>query len=165
MTPLCYVASPDLDARYRAPGGWVRTGDLGRLDDDGTLWVLDRIKRVINRGGVKICPAEVERVLADHPDIADVHCVPVHDRDLGERMCACLAPRPGAVPPSPAALIDCLLERGVDRRGLPERFLTLPELPLGPTGKVSVAALTRLAAEAAVPVDAAGPARRPNARM
>ncbi|TDD79070.1 long-chain fatty acid--CoA ligase [Actinomadura darangshiensis] len=162
MTPLCYVEAPDLDARYRAPGGWVRTGDLGRLDGDGTLWVLDRLKRVVIRGGVGISPAEVERELIGHPDIADAHCVPVSDRDLGERMCACLAPRPGARPPSPAALISYLLERGVDRRGLPERFLMLPELPVGPTGKVNVSALTRIAAEAAVPADAGS--ARPNAR-
>ncbi|MEU8796397.1 class I adenylate-forming enzyme family protein [Spirillospora sp. NPDC048819] len=161
MTPLCYVAAPDLDARYRAPGGWVRTGDLGRLDGDGALWVLDRLKRIVIRGGVGISPAEVERALVAHPDIADVHCVPVSDRDLGERMCACLAARPGAATPSPAVLIAYLLERGLDKRGLPERFLTLPELPLGPTGKVNVSALTRIAAEAAVPADTAGPARRP----
>lgn len=151
MTPLCYVAAPELDARYRAPGGWVRTGDLGRLDEDGTLRVLDRLKRIVIRGGIGISPAEVERALIGHPDIADVHCVPVSDRDLGERMCACLAPRPGAAPPSPAAMIEYLLDRGLDRRGLPERFLMLPELPLGPTGKVNVSALTRIAAAAAVP--------------
>ncbi|TDC46671.1 long-chain fatty acid--CoA ligase [Actinomadura sp. KC345] len=156
MTPLCYVAAPDLDARYRAPGGWVRTGDLGRLDADGTLWVLDRLKRIVIRGGIGISPAEVERALLGHPGVADAHCVPVSDRDLGERMCACLAPRPGAPPPSPAELIAYLLERGLDRRGLPERFLMLPELPLGPTGKVDVSALTRAAAEAAVTADGAG---------
>jgi acyl-CoA synthetase (AMP-forming)/AMP-acid ligase II len=163
MTPLCYVAAPELDARYRAPGGWVRTGDLGRLDGDGALWVLDRLKRVVIRGGIGISPAEVERALIDHPDIADVHCVPVSDRDLGERMCACLAPRPGALPPTPAALIAYLLDRGLDKRGLPERFLMLPELPLGPTGKVNVSALTRIAAEAAVPADTVRPGLRPNA--
>ncbi|GAA1793739.1 fatty acid--CoA ligase family protein [Actinomadura chokoriensis] len=174
MTPLCYVAAPELDARYRAPGGWVRTGDLGRLDGDGALWVLDRLKRVVIRGGIGISPAEAERALIGHPDIADVHCVPVSDRDLGERMCACLAPRPGALPPTPAALIAYLLDRGLDKRGLPERFLMLPELPLGPTGKVDVSALTRIAAEAAVPADAPDtadtadterPALRPNAWM
>ncbi|MFA1546938.1 class I adenylate-forming enzyme family protein [Actinomadura chokoriensis] len=156
MTPLCYVAAPELDARHRAPGGWVRTGDLGRLDDGGTLWVLDRLKRIVIRGGIGISPAEVERALIGHPDIADVHCVPVHDADLGERMCACLAPRPGAGRPSPAALITYLLERDLDKRGLPERFLVLPELPLGPTGKVDVSALTSLAERAAVPADSAG---------
>ncbi|MFI7109609.1 class I adenylate-forming enzyme family protein [Nonomuraea sp. NPDC050227] len=153
MTPLCYVAAPDLDDRYRAPGGWVRTGDLGRLDPDGTLWVLDRIKRVVMRGGLSISPAEVERELSAHPDVADAFCVPVPDDDLGERMCACVSPRPGARPPSPAELIVYLREeRGLDRRKLPERFLWLPELPLGPTGKVCAATLTRLAAQSAVPV-------------
>ncbi|MWA00204.1 AMP-binding protein [Actinomadura sp. LD22] len=151
MTPLCYVAAPDLDDRYRAPGGWVRTGDLGRLDPDGTLRVLDRLKRTVIRGGVSLFPAQVERALVSHPGIADAHCVPVHDLDLGERMCACVVPRDGARPPSPAAMLAWLSARGVDRRRLPERFLILPELPVGPTGKVSVSALTRIAAESAVP--------------
>ncbi|HEU5023833.1 MAG TPA: fatty acid--CoA ligase family protein [Spirillospora sp.] len=164
MTPLCYVAAPDLDDRYRAPGGWVRTGDLGRLDRDGTLRVLDRLKRTVIRGGVSLFPAQVERSLIAHPDITDAHCVPVHDLDLGERMCACVAPRPGARPPSPAAMLAWLAERGVDRRQLPERFLILPELPVGPTGKVSVGALTRLAAESAVPADGAQVPAGPDAR-
>ncbi len=154
MTPLCYVAAPELDARHRAPGGWVRSGDLGRLDPDGTLWVLDRLKRVVIRGGVGLSPAEVERELSSHPGVADVHCVPVRDRDLGERMCACVAPPRGAPPPTPAAMLDHLRERGLDKRRLPERFLVLDELPLGPTGKVCAATLARLAAESAVPADA-----------
>ncbi|MFI6927160.1 class I adenylate-forming enzyme family protein [Nonomuraea spiralis] len=153
MTPLCYVAAPDLDDRYRAPGGWVRTGDLGRLDPDGTLWVLDRIKRVVIRGGLSISPAEVERELSTHPDVADAFCVPVPDDDMGERMCACVSTRAGVSPPSPAELIAYLREeRGLDRRKLPERFLWLPELPLGPTGKVCAATLARMAARSAVPV-------------
>jgi acyl-CoA synthetase (AMP-forming)/AMP-acid ligase II len=151
MTPLCYVGAPELDARYRAPGGWVRTGDLGRLDADGTLWVLDRIKRVVIRGGLSISPLEVERELSTHPDVADVFCVSVPDADLGERMCACVSPRNGVKPPSPAALLAYLREeRGLERRKLPERFLTLAELPLGPTGKVCAATLARLAAQSAV---------------
>jgi acyl-coenzyme A synthetase/AMP-(fatty) acid ligase len=102
---------------------------------------------VVIRGGANISLAEVERELSAHPDIADAHCVPVPDPDLGERVCACVAPRKGAEPPAPAALTAFLREeRGLDRRALPERFLTLPELPLGPTGKVCAATLTRLAA-------------------
>ncbi|NUO99845.1 MAG: long-chain fatty acid--CoA ligase [Nonomuraea sp.] len=152
MTPLCYVAAPELDDRYRAPGGWVRTGDLGRLDPDGTLRVVDRLKRVVIRGGLSISPAEVERELSTHPDVADVFCVPVPDDDLGERMCACVSPRKGATVPPPAELIAYLRdERGLERRKLPERFLPLPELPLGPTGKVCAATLARLAADSAVP--------------
>jgi acyl-CoA synthetase (AMP-forming)/AMP-acid ligase II len=151
MTPLCYVAAPDLDARYRAPRGWVRTGDLGRIDADGTLWVVDRIKRVVIRGGLSVSPVEVERELSTHPDIADVYCVPVHDPDLGERMCACVAAEDGAAPPSPATMLAFLRERGLDKRQLPERFLVLPELPLGPTGKVCASTLAHIAAQSAVP--------------
>ncbi|WP_019631484.1 class I adenylate-forming enzyme family protein [Actinomadura atramentaria] len=154
MTPLCYVAAPDLDARYRADGGWVRTGDLGVLDSDGALRVLDRLRRVVLRGGVTLSPVEVERALAAHPDVADAYCVPVGDADLGERMCACVAPRRGAACPPPAELLAHLRGRGIDARQLPERFLVLPELPLGPTGKVCAATLGRLAAAGAVPADA-----------
>lgn len=155
MTPLCYVAAPGLDTRHRPPGGWVRTGDLGRLTPDGALWVEDRINRVVNRGGLNISPLEVERELSTHPDLADVFCLPVPDPDVGERMCACVSPRNGARAPAPAALITYLREeRGLDRRKLPERFLTLPELPLGPTGKVCAATLTRLAEQSAVPAPA-----------
>ena len=150
MSPLCYVAAPELDATRRAPGGWVRTGDLGRLDEDGTLWVLDRIRRVVIRGGVNLFPAEVERGLSAHPGVSDAHCVPVPDPDLGERVCACVVPENAADPPDPAALTAFLREeRGMDRRALPERFLILPELPLGPTGKVCAATLTRMAADRA----------------
>ncbi|MEV0618455.1 class I adenylate-forming enzyme family protein [Nonomuraea sp. NPDC050404] len=152
MTPLCYVGAPELDARYRAPGGWVRTGDLGRIGEGGTLWVVDRLKRVVIRGGVSLSPLAVELELRAHPDVADVCCVPVPDPDLGERMCACVMPREGAPAPSPAALIAFLREeRGMELRKLPERFVVLPELPLGPTGKVCAGTLARVAAESAVP--------------
>ncbi len=60
MSPLCYVGAPELNARYRAPGGWVRTGDLGHLDADGYLVVSGRLKDVVIRGGLNISPAEIE---------------------------------------------------------------------------------------------------------
>jgi acyl-CoA synthetase (AMP-forming)/AMP-acid ligase II len=149
MTPLCHVAAPELDAERRAPGGWVRTGDLGRLDPDGSLRVVDRLRRTVIRGGVNIFPAEVERELGAHPALAEAHCVPVPDPDLGERLCACVSPAAGAVAPDPRELIAFLRdERGLDTRALPEHVLVLPELPLGPTGKVCTATLTRVAAEA-----------------
>lgn len=149
MTPLCHVAAPELDARGRAPGGWVRTGDLGRIGADGTLRVVDRLRRTVIRGGVTLFPAEVERALAAHPALAEAQCVPVPDPDLGERVCACVCPLPGAEPPSARELISHLRDgHGVDVRALPEHVVFLPALPLGPTGKVCTATLTRLAAEA-----------------
>ncbi|WP_033439837.1 ANL family adenylate-forming protein [Saccharothrix sp. NRRL B-16314] len=147
MTPLCYLDAPELDERHRLPGGWVRTGDEGFFDPDGTLHVVRRLKRVVIRGGYTISPAEVESALGGHPAVAEVACVPVPDRDLGERLCACVALRPGGSPPSLGQLTAFLSDRGVSRRKLPERLLVLPELPLGRTGKVCLPTVTRLAAE------------------
>ena len=136
MTPLCYVNAPELDARYRTPGGWVRTGDLGRLDERGRLHVLGRLKRIAVRGGLNISLAEVERELGTHPAVAEAVCVPVPDPDLGERLCACVRPVPGTPVPTLSDLTTYLGGRGLARRKHPERLLVLSEMPLGPTGKV-----------------------------
>ncbi|MFJ3901655.1 class I adenylate-forming enzyme family protein [Streptomyces sp. NPDC090025] len=141
MTPLCYVASPELDARYRTPGGWVRTGDLGFLDDEGALHVVGRLKDVVIRGGANISPAEVERALVAHPGVRDAVCVGVPDPLMGERLAACVVPRAGARVPDVAGLGAYLTERGLDRHKHPEHVLILPELPLTAAGKPDRAAL------------------------
>ncbi|MFR9728431.1 class I adenylate-forming enzyme family protein [Saccharopolyspora sp. MS10] len=95
MTPLSYVAAPELDARHRTADGWVRSGDRGLFDEHGRLHVLGRLRLVVSRGGRHISPAEVEREIAAHPSVLDVVCVGVPDADLGERLCACLSVAPG----------------------------------------------------------------------
>ncbi|MER6312412.1 class I adenylate-forming enzyme family protein [Streptomyces sp. NPDC001581] len=140
MTPLCYVASPDLDARYRTPDGWVRTGDLGFLDEAGTLHIVGRLKDIVIRGGANISPAEVERQLASHPLVRDVVCVGVPDAVMGERLAACVVPRT-AQAPSLEELGAHLAERGLEPRKFPERLLIVAELPLTPAGKPDRAAL------------------------
>ncbi|MFE0100450.1 AMP-binding protein [Streptomyces sp. NPDC059009] len=134
MTPLCYVAAPDLDARYRTADGWVRTGDLGRLDEDGTLRVVGRLKDVVIRGGANISPAEVEVELAAHPLVRDVVCVGVPDPLMGERLAACVVAST-ARPPTLAELSAHLDARGLERRKHPEQLLVVRELPLTPAGK------------------------------
>ncbi|POX49307.1 AMP-dependent synthetase [Streptomyces sp. Ru71] len=151
MTPMCYVGAPELDARYRTSGGWVRTGDLGRLDEHGRLHVLGRLKRVVIRGGLNISLAEVERELGGHPAVAEAVCVPVPDPDLGERLCACVRPVPGALAPTLSDLTAHLLERGLSRRKLPERLLVVDEMPLGPTGKICHRTLAARALRRCVP--------------
>ncbi|WP_338894730.1 class I adenylate-forming enzyme family protein [Streptomyces sp. TG1A-60] len=136
MTPLCYVNAPELDARYRTPDGWVRTGDVGRLDERGRLHVLGRLKRIAVRGGLNISLAEVERELGTHPAVAEAVCVPVPDPDLGERLCACVRPTPGTPLPTLSDLTTHLGDRGLARRKHPEHLLVVDEMPLGPTGKV-----------------------------
>ncbi|MFH8836764.1 class I adenylate-forming enzyme family protein [Streptomyces sp. NPDC017868] len=146
MTPLRYVASPDLDARYRTPDGWVRTGDLGFLDEEGVLHVVGRLKDIVIRGGANISPAEVERELVSHPRVRDVVCVGVPDPLMGERLAACLVGR-GAEAPTLAELGAHLEERGLDRHKHPEHLLVLSELPLTAAGKPDRAALRRRIAE------------------
>ncbi|MET9682351.1 class I adenylate-forming enzyme family protein [Streptomyces coeruleorubidus] len=136
MTPLCYVNAPELDARYRTSDGWVRTGDLGRLDERGRLHVLGRLKRIAVRGGLNISLAEVEHELGTHPAVAEAVCVPVPDPDLGERLCAFIRPDPGTPAPTLSDLTTHLEDRGLARRKHPERLLVLDEMPLGPSGKV-----------------------------
>ncbi|MGO4633863.1 class I adenylate-forming enzyme family protein [Streptomyces sp. 2RAF24] len=154
MTPLCYVAAPELDARYRTPDGWVRTGDLGYLDAEGLLHVVGRLKDVVIRGGANISPAEVERELAAHPGIRDVVCVGVPDALMGERLAACVVPRgPGAVPPLPE-LGAHLTARGLDRHKHPELLLLLDALPLTAAGKPDRGELRRRAALTPVPAEA-----------
>ncbi|MFJ3927380.1 class I adenylate-forming enzyme family protein [Streptomyces sp. NPDC090022] len=140
MTPLCYVAAPDLDARYRTPDGWVRTGDLGFLDEEGALHIVGRLKDIVIRGGANISPAEVERELAAHPLVRDVVCVGVPCPVMGERLAACVVPRTAEVPEL-AALGAHLTARGLERRKHPELLLLLAELPLTPAGKPDRAAL------------------------
>jgi acyl-CoA synthetase (AMP-forming)/AMP-acid ligase II len=150
MTPMCYVQAPELDVRYRLPDGAVRTGDRGRLDAAGRLHVLGRLRQIVVRGGHNISPAEVESQLGRHPAVADVACVGVPDADLGERLCACVAVRPGAAAPALRELNDFLeRDRGLERRKLPELLVLLPELPLGATGKLCRHTLAALAAERA----------------
>ncbi|MPZ65446.1 MAG: AMP-binding protein [Pseudonocardiaceae bacterium] len=147
MTPLCYLNAVELDERYRPPGGWVRTGDCGLIDSEGQLQVVDRIKQVVIRGGYNISPAEIEQQLDIHPVVADAVCLAMPDPELGERLCACVTQQPGTATLTLAA-INAFLEneRGLDRRKLPESLVVLPELPLGPTGKVCRQTLARLAA-------------------
>jgi acyl-CoA synthetase (AMP-forming)/AMP-acid ligase II len=145
MTPLCYVGAPELDAAYRIDGGWVRTGDSGRFDDQGRLHVTGRRKRVVIRGGYTISPAEVERAIGDHPAVKEVACVPVPDPELGERLCACVTVRNGRSP-ALAELTAFLVRNGVAIPKLPEFLVVLDELPVGRTGKVCHRTLTRLAA-------------------
>ncbi|MFF4605833.1 class I adenylate-forming enzyme family protein [Streptomyces sp. NPDC001339] len=146
MTPLCYVGAPELNMRYRTADGWVRTGDLGMLDTDGTLRVVGRLKDIVIRGGANISPAEVEGELSSHPDVRDVLCVGVPDPLMGERLAACVVPRPGRKP-ALESLCAHLDARGLERRKHPERLLLVTEeLPLTPAGKPDRAALRERAA-------------------
>lgn len=91
-----YLDDPEATAKAFV-NGWFRTGDLGRLDGDGYLTICGRIKEMINRGGEKIGPAEVERVIAEHPGVARVCVFGIPHPTLGQEVAAAVVPVEGAL--------------------------------------------------------------------
>ncbi len=122
--------------------GWFRSGDLATMDAGGNVAITGRIKDVINRGGVKFNPRDVEDLLDAHPGILQSAIVPMPDPVLGERACAFVTVRPGAAAqPTLEALCSYLLERGIAKLKLPERLVVVAEMPLTPTRKIVKARL------------------------
>ena len=123
------------DADAVAPGGWLKTGDIGVLTPDGLLTITDRKKDIIIRGGENIASREVEDHLLRHPAVADAAVVGVPDERLGERVGAFIVPRPGSGP-TVADLGAFLSEIGVARQKAPEIVWLRESLPRNAAGKV-----------------------------
>lgn len=158
-----YLANDEANA-VSFVGDWFRTGDQGYLDEDGYLFIRGRTKEIINRGGEKVSPREVEEVLLDHPAVAEALVFAMRDPWLGEEVAAAVVPRTG---------------QSIDERGLrnfvagrltdfklPRRIVFLEEIPKGATGKpqrIGLADRLGLPEEAAT----AGPIRvaRPLSRL
>jgi acyl-CoA synthetase (AMP-forming)/AMP-acid ligase II len=136
---LGYLAS-ELDADAFLPGGWLRSGDVGHLDEDGYLTLTGRKKDIIVRGGEKISAKEVEDILLGHPAAAEAAIVGAPDERYGERVCAFVVLRPGA---------SLELEEvrrhfagaGLARQKTPERLVITGALPRTAAGKVKKFAL------------------------
>ena len=126
---------PALNAAAFLPGGWFRTGDVGRVDADGYLTVTDRLKDIIIRGGENISAKEVEDLLVTHPAVADVAVIPVADPALGERVCAVVVARPGCTFDVELAR-EHFVAAGAARQKTPEVVVLVDELPRTPSGKV-----------------------------
>ena len=125
----------DADA---AVDGWYRTGDLGRIDADGCVYVIGRLKELVNRGGLHVSPAEVEAAVRLHPGVADCAVVGTPDPVVGEAICACVVPV--AAPPSLAEL-RAFLGDVVARHKLPDELCVVPAIPRTKIGKVDRPAL------------------------
>jgi non-ribosomal peptide synthetase component E (peptide arylation enzyme) len=123
------------DAGFAADG-WYRTGDLATADAAGNVAITGRSKDVINRGGVKFNPRDVEDLLDAHPAILQSAVVPMPDPVLGERACAFVTLRPGAAPPALAELCAYLAAKGIAKLKHPERLAVIAEMPLTPTRKI-----------------------------
>lgn len=136
FAPMCYLNRPELDARYRSPDGWVKTGDLGVMDDEGLVSIVGRVKDVIIRGGFNISPQEVDDLIAGHPDVVTASCVGAPDERLGERVCAFVVLREGAEPMTVETLGQYLVAQGLSKYKLPEQLEVRTELPTSPVGKI-----------------------------
>ncbi|WP_395103701.1 long-chain fatty acid--CoA ligase [Actinomadura sp. SCN-SB] len=112
--------------------GWFHTGDLGRMDEDGFFFLVDRRRDVIIRGGYTVYPREVEEVLYEHPAVRQAAVVGVAHPELGEEVAACVAVR---APVGPDELRAFVRER-VAAYKYPRQVWFVDELPTGPTGKI-----------------------------
>ena len=116
--------------------GWYHTGDLGFIDDDGYIFIVDRQKDMIISGGFNVYPREIENALAGHPDVLETAVVGRRDPVWGETPVAFLVPRAGAAPPGDDEIME-FLRRKLASYKLPRGgILWVDELPRNPSGKV-----------------------------
>lgn len=114
--------------------GWFRTGDQGRVDSDGYLYLTGRLKEIINRGGEKISPKEVDEILSQHPAVAQGVAFAVPHPTLGEDVAAAVVLKQNAIV-SENEILEFVAARLADFK-TPKQLLIVDELPKGPTGKL-----------------------------
>ncbi|MEV7805454.1 long-chain fatty acid--CoA ligase [Microbispora sp. NPDC088329] len=129
-----YWRNPEATAAALTEGGWFRSGDIGTMDDEGHLHIVDRVKDMYISGGENVYPAEVEGVLFEHPAVAEAAVVGVPDEKWGEVGRAFVVPRPGA-DVTPGELRDFLRPR-LARYKLPVYVDIVGELPKTGSGKI-----------------------------
>src|ERR1019366_10660545 len=128
-----YESNPDANAKAFS-NGWFRTGDQGLIDEGGYLRLTGRLKELINRGGEKISPLEVDTVIMDHPAVAQVVTFAVPHDKLGEDVAAAVVLREGATA-TEQELRSFLSERLAAFK-TPRKIIFLTEIPKGATGKL-----------------------------
>jgi non-ribosomal peptide synthetase component E (peptide arylation enzyme) len=139
---LGYHNNPAANRESFTADGWFRSGDLGTFaDTKGNVRIVGRRKEIINRGGKKFFPREIEEILYTHPKIMHAAMVGVKDARLGERNCLCVIPKTGETV-TLEELIDFLKGEVADYK-LPERLEIVNELPFTATGKLQRFELTR----------------------
>jgi len=142
-----WIGGPVLFSGYlgeaRAPGdGWLRTGDLGRLDAAGRLVVRGRADDVINTGGYMVVPGEVAEVLQACPGVRDVAVLGLPDPEWGERVIAVVAPADPAQPPT-LELVRLHVQERLPYYAAPSRVVMVDAVPMLPSGKHDLARLRR----------------------
>ncbi len=138
---LGYHKNPTANAELFTADGWFRTGDLGQGDTAGNVRIVGRLKEIINRGGQKFFPRDIEELLYTYPTILHAAIVGVPDPRLGERTCLCVIPRPGAS--LGLEEVVAFLKDRVATYKLPEALEVFEDFPFTPTGKIQRYVLTQ----------------------
>ncbi len=134
IVPMGYYGNEAATEEAFDEGGWFRTGDVATRDADGFLWIVDRRKDMINTAGFNVYPAELERVLAAHPDVSMAAVGGVPDREKGELAKAYIVPRPGAEPTVDGIVAHC--RKHLAPYKVPRQIQFVPDLPVNSTGKI-----------------------------
>ncbi len=134
LVMMGYYANEAATQEAMTEDGWFRTGDVCTRDEDGFLWVVDRKKDMINTAGFNVYPAELERVLAAHPDVSMVAVGGVPDAQKGELAKAYIVPRPGSDPDADDIFAHC--RKTLAPYKVPRRIQFVADLPTNPTGKI-----------------------------
>ena len=134
QTMVGYLGQPAATADTVTSDGWLRTGDIGRVDDGGYVFIVDRVKDMIITGGENVYSPEVERVLAEHPAVADVAVIGVPDDRWGESVKAFVQPADGQ-PVDAEQLVAFARERLAGYK-VPRSIEVVAEMPRNATGKI-----------------------------
>jgi O-succinylbenzoic acid--CoA ligase len=132
---LGYRFDPEATRVAFTDDGWLRPGDVGELDDEGRLRVLGRVDDLINSGGEKVWPTEVETALGSHPKVGDVAVAGREDREWGQRVVAWVVPRDPSDPPTLQDLRDHV-STNLARHKAPRELVLVPRIPRTPGGKL-----------------------------
>ncbi|MDQ6948281.1 MAG: AMP-binding protein, partial [Actinomycetota bacterium] len=127
-----YYRDPEATEHTFTPGGWVRTGDIGYLDEEGYLYLVDRKKDLIIVGGLNVSSAEVENVLFEHPAVSDAAVFAVEHPILGQDVAAAVVVRS----PIDSGDLQAFVRGRLGEHKVPHHFVFLDELPRTPSGKV-----------------------------
>jgi cyclohexanecarboxylate-CoA ligase len=131
-----YLANPEETAALFTKDGFSKSGDLGKMTEDGYVRVTGRTKDIVIRGGMNISVREIEEHLAHHPGLQAFSVVGMPDERLGERVCCYVVTASGHDTPTVEQLREYLLEQGMPIQKTPERVVAVNELPMTATGKV-----------------------------
>ena len=137
-----YYKNPEENEKMFDKEGYFKTGDVAKIDQDGNITLVGRIKEMINRGGESISAVEVEKLIIDHPDVMFVAAVPMPDPEMGERVCAYIQPKPG-VQLQFKDILSYLKKKKASVLHFPERIEFVETMPFTKAEKIDKGALVK----------------------